>query len=70
GHLEAWWNGQKVANFTGDLMNTESLYLKIGINRSKDTSGGGISVVEHDRLVIATSQAAATGQTLIAPALF
>jgi len=62
GHLEAWWNGQKVADFTGKLMNTSSLYLKIGINRSKDTSGGGTSVVEHDRLVIATTKAAATAQ--------
>jgi hypothetical protein len=62
GHLEAWWNGVKVADFSGKLMNTESLYLKIGINRSKDTSDGGISVVEHDRLAIATTMAAAIGQ--------
>jgi hypothetical protein len=65
GHLEAWWNGQKVADFSGKLMNTESLYLKIGINRSKDTSGGGTSVVEHDRLVIGSSLA-----SLMAPPLF
>ena len=59
GHIEAWWNGTKTADAAADLMNTESLYLKIGINRSKSTSAGGTSIVEHDRLVIATSKAAA-----------
>jgi hypothetical protein len=57
GLVESWWDGVKQPTFTGKTSNTGQAYLKIGINSSNTRSG--TSLVEHDKVVVATTKAAA-----------
>lgn len=60
GLVESWWDGVQQPTFTGKTSNTGQAYLKIGINSSNSRTG--TSVVEHDRLVVATTKAAALAE--------
>ncbi len=58
GEIEGFWNGAPICNFKGKTMNGTLLNLKVGCLRSSE-SPKGTSIVEHQKLVIATSMAAA-----------
>jgi len=57
GEIEAYWNGQLVADFKGLTTNTGKSYLKLGCYRARGSSG--TSATEHRKFAVATSRAAA-----------